>query len=297
MTEYIEQAKKHTNKESYVAKVTISPQIAAEWLTLNKYNRPLSNVHVKRLENEIINGRWQEDSSDCISFDVDGFLINGQHRLTAILNCGVTVNAYVIFNAAKDARVIFVPEKQRTIRDNIFLSNSQGITDWKYVNSLITVSRIALTLIITKGSVANFNRIQGNISNHDIREYIDRNYNDIITAIEYTKVSRGRNVLFPISHIFAAYILLKNGVSKEEIDSFWTKISEKIGITPKSGAQVLVRKMELMQANHASSVFLRNEFILFVLKAFYLEQKGTRVLSLSLTDNDRSSLGLLYQKL
>lgn len=296
MTEYIEQAK-HTNKQSYIVKVTISPQIAAEWLTLNKYNRPLSKIHVKRLENEMLNGRWQEDSNDCISFDVDGFLVNGQHRLTAILNCGVTVNAYVMFNASKEVWDISVGEKQRNLRDNIHHGNLAGDTNWKYVNSLITVGRIALTLIITKGSVANFNGVQKDISNHDIKEYIDKNYNDIITAIEYTKVRRGGNVLFPISHIFAAYILLKNGVSKEEIDSFWTKISEKIGITPKSGAQVLVRKMELMQATHTSSVFLRNEFILLVLKAFYLEQKGTRVLSLSLTDSDRASLALLYQKL
>jgi len=284
-------------KESYVKKMTITPQIAAEWLTLNKYNRPLSKVHVKRLENEIINGRWQEDSNDCITFDTDGFLVNGQHRLTAILNSQMTVNAYVMFNASKTVWDISVGEKQRNLRDNIHHGNLAGDTNWKYVNSIITIGRIALTLIITKGSVTNFNAIQKNISNYDIKRYIEQNYEDIITAIECTKVRRGGNVLFPIAHIFAAYILLKNGISKEEIDSFWTKISEKIGITPKSGAQVLVRKMELMQTNHISSVFLRNEFILFVLKAFYLEQKGTRTTSLSLTDSDRASLALLYQKL
>ena len=297
MTEYIVQARKRTDKESYVVKMTITPQIAAEWLMLNKYNRPMSKIHVKRLINEIINGRWQADSSVCIAFDEDGFLLDGQHRLAAILESRVTVNAYVMFNASKDAWKITVGEKQRNLRDNIHHQNLAGETNWKYVNSLITIGRIALTLIKNKGSIANFNGLQKDISNHDINEYIKKNYNDIITAVEYTKVRRGGNVLFPISHIFAAYILLRNGVSKEEIESFWTKISEKIGITPKSGAQVLVRKMELMQAKHISSVFLRNEFILLVLKAFYLEQKGTRVLSLSLTDSDRASLALLYQKL
>lgn len=73
----------------------ISPKKAADWLKLNINNRPLSQSYAKRIAEAITDGQWQVNG-DPIRFDASGNLTDGQHRLTAIIKAGVTVQSWVL---------------------------------------------------------------------------------------------------------------------------------------------------------------------------------------------------------
>jgi hypothetical protein len=73
----------------------ISPQIAEEYLKRNRKNRKISEKQVKRLAREMANGRWSLNGEP-IQFNSDGDLINGQHRLSAIVLSGVSVYILVV---------------------------------------------------------------------------------------------------------------------------------------------------------------------------------------------------------
>lgn len=65
-------------------KITITPKEAEEILKkYNKSNRPLSTERVKKLENAIIENKF-EFNGDTIKF-CDGYLVDGQHRLKACM--------------------------------------------------------------------------------------------------------------------------------------------------------------------------------------------------------------------
>lgn len=90
------------SKSRYTAKnrynrytTTITPEMAKEWLNHNPRNRDLRPTHVEKLARDILLGEW-EYNGDPIRFDKDGNLIDGQHRLLAIVATGIPVDSDVI---------------------------------------------------------------------------------------------------------------------------------------------------------------------------------------------------------
>jgi hypothetical protein len=72
----------------------IGPTKAAQYLRTNDNNRRLSENHVRYLAKQITGGLWQV--SQPIIFDNDGKLIDGQHRLSAIIAAGLEVELLVV---------------------------------------------------------------------------------------------------------------------------------------------------------------------------------------------------------
>lgn len=74
----------------------ISPAKANAWLENNNTkNRPLKMRHVERLASDMKERRWKKDGMP-YRFDVDGNLLDGQHRLAAIAKSGVTLKDQVV---------------------------------------------------------------------------------------------------------------------------------------------------------------------------------------------------------
>jgi hypothetical protein len=65
----------------------IGPKLAASYLEKNPSNRPLSQKRVATFQQAIKRGEWQENG-ETIKFNGDGTLLDGQHRLAAIVACG-----------------------------------------------------------------------------------------------------------------------------------------------------------------------------------------------------------------
>jgi hypothetical protein len=69
----------------------VTPEIASRWLgTGSVGQRPLNKAHVVRLAAEMVAGRWVLNN-DAVCFDRAGQVINGQHRLSAVVASGATV--------------------------------------------------------------------------------------------------------------------------------------------------------------------------------------------------------------
>ncbi len=74
---------------------SITPEQARKWLSLNsKSNRRISVRTVEAYAREMVAGRWQL-THQAIAFNQTGELVDGQHRLNAIVASGVTIKAYV----------------------------------------------------------------------------------------------------------------------------------------------------------------------------------------------------------
>jgi hypothetical protein len=75
--------------------ITIDPNKAKSFLTVNKGNRPVSETLVNQFADDMRAGRWKLNG-DAIRFDEDDMLIDGQHRLYAIVKSGVTLQMFCI---------------------------------------------------------------------------------------------------------------------------------------------------------------------------------------------------------
>ena len=76
----------------------ITPDMAKKILAhRNKNNRPIRYTHLEKLSEAIEKGEWKVTNQG-IAFDADGNLIDGQHRLAAILQTRQTVKMMVATN-------------------------------------------------------------------------------------------------------------------------------------------------------------------------------------------------------
>lgn len=73
----------------------VTPALAAQWLTFNTHNRTLRPKVVEAYATDMRNGDWLLNG-ESIKFDTDGVLIDGQHRLAAVIAAGVTVRMVVV---------------------------------------------------------------------------------------------------------------------------------------------------------------------------------------------------------
>ena len=75
--------------------VEITPQQAQAILKENRNNRPLYPANIDKISRALTNGHWKY-LADPIRFDNNGNLIDGQHRLTAVMNTGIPIIVTVI---------------------------------------------------------------------------------------------------------------------------------------------------------------------------------------------------------
>jgi hypothetical protein len=76
----------------------VTPDLAREWLKGNTRNRPVTANAARALADEIKAGRWRTTHQG-IARAEDGTLLDGQHRLLAIVLAGIAVEMLVTFDA------------------------------------------------------------------------------------------------------------------------------------------------------------------------------------------------------
>jgi hypothetical protein len=85
--------KEHDMKPISVVE-TITPDTARRYLASSTGNRPLRASKIESLSERLRSGKWQI-GDQAITFDVNGRLINGHHRLTACIEAGISFQSFV----------------------------------------------------------------------------------------------------------------------------------------------------------------------------------------------------------
>lgn len=91
-----------TNDDLEVKVVEVGPELAEEWLKRNRRNRRIRPERVTRYAQQMKDGEWTV-SPDAIAFDYRGKLINGQHRLEAIIEAETTAQFILAIGLEPDA--------------------------------------------------------------------------------------------------------------------------------------------------------------------------------------------------
>lgn len=96
----------------YAQIMDITPAMAQSWLENRAKNRPINQKRVDKYAAEMRGGRWRV-TDEGIGFGLDGKLYDGEHRLWAVVEAGVTVRSLVVFNLTPEARKAINTGKSR----------------------------------------------------------------------------------------------------------------------------------------------------------------------------------------
>lgn len=97
--------------------VKVTPKLAKVWLAESGLNRKLSFGHVLNLSVDMQNGLWKLNPNAAIIFGEDGKVYDGQHRLHAVVDSGVTVEMFVDRNVPMEVILTMDLNRNRTVSD------------------------------------------------------------------------------------------------------------------------------------------------------------------------------------
>lgn len=145
----------------------ITPELAAMWLRKNVNNRNLSKERVKQYALAMATGHWTLTHQG-IAFDTNDILIDGQHRLEAIVKAGIPIKMNVTFGVERGDGIVEIDTGRGRTFGNVM--KMAGVND-----------RIYLTM---SGVVSIFMRVKAQtkkskIPPYIIKEYIDRHYEEL----------------------------------------------------------------------------------------------------------------------
>lgn len=83
--------------------VAVTPDLAGRWLARNSKNRTVRENIVRRYAIDMESGDWRW-TGETIKFDRNGSLLDGQHRLRAIVSAGVSVPMLVVLGLEPEAQ-------------------------------------------------------------------------------------------------------------------------------------------------------------------------------------------------
>lgn len=189
--------------------MTVTPKMAKEWLTHNaENNREINLGRVKMYAEDMRNGKWKLTHQG-IAFNADGQLIDGQHRLRAVIKSGVSVRMLVMYYRYRVPQGVLLEMDlgaKRTI-NNIF--RMSGIEDRAYIVGAM-LSRAFLNYKCND---------RGAKSPDTIKEYVDKHINEISKIIEWY-LPKGTKRRAPMIVAAAALSALYWGENQDAIRKF-----------------------------------------------------------------------------
>jgi hypothetical protein len=106
---------------------SITPKKAAEYLEANTSNRPLSRTVVKQFAEAMSRGDWMVTHQG-IAFSGSGVLVDGQHRLAAIVEADIPVEMTVFTDVNEGTFDVLDTGKRRNAADVLALEGEKSVT-------------------------------------------------------------------------------------------------------------------------------------------------------------------------
>ena len=122
-------------KVPYHVVMDVTPEMAFKWLEANTRNRPLSQAHIQRLACDMRNDRWLLTHQG-IAFDIYGLLLDGQHRLWAVIEADKPVTMRVFFDEPCESRKVLDTGERRSNLDVLAISSDIGIVTTRHLATL-----------------------------------------------------------------------------------------------------------------------------------------------------------------
>ena len=110
--------------------VDVTPAMAADWLALNMHNRHARRNVLTGYAADMSDGHWQFNG-DTIRFCEDGSLLDGQHRLAALIDADITLPMIIVRGLAATSQETMDGGAKRKFGDVLKLrgeSNSEHLS-------------------------------------------------------------------------------------------------------------------------------------------------------------------------
>lgn len=210
--------------------MTVTPIMAERWLKRNCVNRNIFHQRVETYAADMKAGNWRFNGEP-ICFDTEGHLVNGQHRLSAILKANCPIKTLVCFNVKVSDSDIYDRGRGRSTTDSLIMSGMD-----KYASSHSVVGAVRLILDIEKSNYAP--------SDTEIQDFILKHHDNLVAAKKLLcsdkHKKKGLN-LSPSAMMAATFYAVSAGVPLDVLNGFFSVFYSGFYEDKKQSAAIVLR--------------------------------------------------------
>lgn len=249
--------------------ITVTPELAKRWLKTNVHNRKVSKQNLDFLVNQMKDGKWKFNG-DTIVFDEDGNLLDGQHRLEAVVVSGRDVESNVTFGIERDT---FHTIDTGKVRNSADVLSTQG-----YKNALVVAAAAKLVMSLESGvkGVASGGLKSTKFDNLDVLNFVKTRTDFADVVGEAHKIWQSMPSRFVSGRIFCAMYYMFYKKHTNQARAFMKSVALGVGIESDSPAFHLRNRLIKMHGDKLNkfSVFHKTAIIA---KAWNFARKDEKI--------------------
>lgn len=244
--------------------VMVSADTAARWLKYNIRNRTISRTDVQRYRLDMQAGLWRF-AADPIRFDVEGNLIDGQHRLTALAELpGVCLPMLVVRGLPTETQKVMDQGRKRTPGQQLYLS---GVKDANLMAAVFKVVLVWETDLMFRD-----NKLQRQITSAAIEDYILDHPGDL--AFAQANAGLIRAIDAPPS-VVGAFAVIAARANPEDAHEFLSQLHSMVGMS--LGHPVHTLDKRLRSIRKQSLRLSQRDYLALFIQAFNAYRKGRKI--------------------
>ena len=246
--------------------VTVTPQLAVKWLEHNTHNRDVDRRRVLQYARDMRGGTWVLNG-EAVKFSASKALLDGQHRLLAVIEADRPVDLLVVTGLAENAQETMDQGLPRSFGDTLKL---RGETDYLH---LAATTRVVCCFELYGVPYVPSGSPQPSIQQQS--RTLDRN-GEIRDSVKATL--QRRRPWLPLSQAAALHYLMAQ-VDPPAASTFFEQLADGIGLTGTEPVYVLRERLIADQENdHAEGMRLRAQVKLaFIIRAWNATRAGETI--------------------
>jgi hypothetical protein len=247
----------------------ITPKDAGEILDDMKLNRALSQPNVDRIAEEIRRGGWTENGESLV-FDVNGRLLDGQHRLRACMIAGKPIVSYCVWGVKAAS---FDTIDTGKIRGGSDLASILRLKNYKVCASAADWC-IKYDRLKTGG---RFPSGQSSMITNSAREDFFHKNRDLLESVSHAVVVNGKHLrrITNGPNVFAGALAIISREDPDKGEKWFTLVATGEGLSREHPAMLLRNKLADLKGQKYKPTQI--DILALCIKSFCYFRDGRRV--------------------
>lgn len=195
----------------------ITPAVAEQYLSKNTKNRNLKEHAIKKYARDMEAGRWLM-TGEAIKFDTEGFLLDGQNRLHAVIRSGSTIQSTVIRGLEPESMKVMDIVQPRSGADSLKL---EGFGNGKDLQAAANAHAAYGGGVFTH-CMTGMNSTS-RMTNFEVVDYA-RSRPSLVESVDFATGIR-KHLQLPVGALATAYDVLV-GIDPDAARDFFSNIKE-----------------------------------------------------------------------
>lgn len=247
----------------------VTPQKARQWVEGGRNNRRTSEIKVKQYAMDMDEGRWRQNAVPIV-FNEDGELMDGRHRMLALIEHGKPLDFAVARGVDDEAMATFDVGLARRLKDFLHLRGEE------YAEVKASMVNM-LWRFETYGTFAHSNLTQRAISISQALDYFDARAEEFRYAAGLGQSVRS-HVPLAASLVGALYIIF-SAINESDADDFMEKVGSGAALLPTDSVFLLRRR--LIDNRGARDKLAQHVIAALAIKAWNAYRRGQPMQALS----------------